>query len=163
MGKVIVRGFDAISKKIGEVGPELHRQLKGALQESLEDGRDEMRRRIESGGTGKTWVANWDRWANAHPGRRASSPGRVASGRMRDRVTFEMSSDTKYRVRGRVGWTGRLGKDRYFVAQDQGFRHHITGERVQGMMILRDIGNFVDQRFEERAERIARSIADLDF
>lgn len=82
---------------------------------------------------------------------------------MQERVTFEMSSDTKYRVRGRVGWVGRLGKDRYFVAQDQGYRHHITGEMVQGMMILRDIGAFVDDRFEERAERIARSIANLDF
>ena len=163
MGRVIVRGFDSISKKVGKAGPELHRQLKGALQESLEEGRDEMRRRIGEAGTGKTWVANWDRWANAQPGRRASAPGRVASGRMQERVTFEMSSDTKYRVRGRVGWTGRLGKDRYFVAQDQGYRHHITGEMVQGMMILRDIGQFVDDRFEERAERIARDIANLDF
>lgn len=163
MGKVVVRGFDRVSRKIGEVGPELHSQLKYALQESLEEGRDEMRRRIENSGTGKTWVANWDRWANAHPGRRGSAPGRVASGRMRDQVTFEMSSDTKYRVRGRVGWTGRLGKDRYFIAQDQGFRHHITGEMVQGMMILRSIGTFVDERFEERAEHIALRIARLDF
>ncbi len=163
MGRVIFRGFDAISKKVGEAGPELHRQLKGALQESLEEGRDEMRRRIGESGTGNTWVANWDSSVNAHPDRRASMPGRVASGRMQERVTFEMSSDTKYRVRGRVGWVGRLGKDRYFVAQDRGYRHHITGEMVQGMMILRNIGAFVDDRFEERAERIARDIANLDF
>lgn len=163
MGKVVVRGFDRVSKRIGQVGPELHRQLKGALQESLEEGRDEMQRRISNSGTGKTWVANWDSWAHAHAGRRGSYPGRVASGRMRDQVTFEMSSDTKYRIRGRVGWVGRLGEDRYFIAQDQGFRHHITGEMVKGMMILRDIGRFVDERFEERAEDIARSIARLDF
>lgn len=163
MGKVIVRGFDRVSKRIGQVGPELHRQLKGALQESLEDGRDEMRRQIETRGTGKTWVANWDSWAHATPGRRGSMPGRVASGNMRDMATFEMSGDTKYRIRGRVGWLGRLGKNKYFIAQDQGFTHHITGQQVQGMMILRNINNYVDDRFEERAEGIARKIANLDF
>ena len=163
MGRVVVRGFDSISRRIGQVGPALHSELKSALQESLEEGRDEFRQRIANSGTGKTWAGNWGRWSHGHPGRTGSSPGRVASGRMLDRVTFEMSSDTKYRIRGRIGWLGRLGDDRYFVAQDQGFVHNITGQKVAGMMILRDINNFVDDRFEEKAERVAKRIANLDF
>lgn len=163
MGKVVKRGFERISKKVGDAGPALRRELGGALQESLEEGRDEMQRRIENAGTGKTWVANWDKWRNAQPGRRGSSPGRVASGNMRDSATYEMTSDSKYRVRGRVGWLGRLGKNVYFIAQDEGFKHHITGEQIKGMMILRDIGGFVDDEFERRAETIARRIANFDF
>lgn len=167
MGKVKVvhpPAFRRISKLSGGIGGELQRQLKSALQESLEEGRDEMRRLIETRGTGKTWVANWDSWANATPGRRASAPGRVGSGRMRDEATFAMSPDTKNRIVGRVGWVGRIGADRkYFMAQEQGFRHNITGQQIAGMMILRQVADFVDDRFAERAEAIALKLARFDF
>jgi hypothetical protein len=163
MGRITKRGFENISAKVGNAGGALRDELRAALQESLEEGRDEMQRRIQISGTGKTWVANWDDWKNATAGRRGSTPGRVAKGHMRDSVTYSMSGDTKYRVRGRVGWTGRLGDDRYFIAQDQGFKHAITGQKVKGMLILRDIGKFVDDRFERRARVVAQRIARLDF
>lgn len=163
MAKPVIRGFANISKRVGEAPAVLQLRLKAALQESLEEGRDEMRRLIEARGSRSPWVANWDGWKNAHPGRRGSEPGRVASGKMRDMATFTMSSDTKYRVRGRVGWVGRLGKNRYFTAQDQGFTHHITGQQIEGMMVLRDAARKVDEEFEKRAEKIARDVANFDF
>lgn len=161
-----VYGFTRVSRRVGEAGGVLHTRLREAMQESLEEARDEMRDRIAGDTGGKPqWVAKWKNppWGNAHNGRTGSVGGRIASGNMIDKVTFEMSADTKYRVRGRVGWLGRLGKDRYVIAQDQGFKHAITGEQVKGMMILRSIGEFADNAFERRAEVIARDVAQFNF
>ncbi len=162
MGRLIVRGFTSTSKKIGEASDVLQKKLDSAMRESLKEGQAYGRSRIDTAGTGKTWSGDWGSMKNSHPGRQSSTPGRVASGKMREKFSFE-SSVSAGKVNGRIGWLGRLGEDRYFIAQEEGFRHSITGERVEGMKIMRDVGQFVDAQFESKAEKIAKDIANLDF
>ncbi len=157
------KNFDLISKKVDGLEGATRQKMKAALQESLEDGRDRLRELIAERGTGRTWYGDWGSMPHGTPGRTASSPGRSATGRMMDAATFTMSNDTKNRVRGRLGWLGRLGDLKYAPMQDQGFEHWITGEQIEGMMAMRDAARYTDEQFERRAEKVARELANFDF
>lgn len=157
------KNFVTMGRKVGALESTSRTMMRGAIQESLEDGVKEARKLIASRGTGRTWYGDWGSWPNGQPGRTGSRPGRVASGRMLDALTFEMRPDTSGRVRGRFGWVGRLGDLKYAPMQDQGFKHWITGENIKGMLALRDAGLFADEMLNIRSERIAKRLADLDF
>lgn len=157
------KNFDLISKRIDGLEGATRNKMRVALQESLEDGRDKLRELIDQRGTGRTWYGGWGSMPHGTPGRTGSSPGRNATGKMRDSATFEMSADSKYRVRGRFGWLGRLGDSKYMPMQDQGFTHWLTGEHIEGMMAIRDARQYADEQFERRAEKVARELANFDF
>ena len=157
------RGFERLSKVAKGLEPATRNKVRVAMQESLEEGRDELRRLIDERGTGRTWYGDWGSMPHGTPGRTASKPGRNASGNMRELASFEISADTKNRVRGRFGWLGRLGSNSYVIAQDQGFRHWITGEQIQGMRAVRDAAIHADQEFERRAEKIAIDLANFRY
>ena len=157
------RNFERISKRIDGLEGAARTKMRVAMQDSLEDGRDRLRELISERGTGRSWYGDWGSMPHGTPGRTGSSPGRSATGRMIDAATYEISSDTKHRVRGRFGWLGRLGDAKYMPMQDQGFKHWITGEQIAGMMAMRDAARYADEKFEGRAEKVARELADFDF
>ena len=109
------------------------------LDDARQRGAEYVRDMIRTRGSRDPWVANWDNWPNAHPGRRGSAPGRVASGKMLDAVDSwispgSTSADGKTRMA--FGFT-RL-REKYFLAQEGGFEHHITGQSVGGMHAIAD-------------------------
>lgn len=160
---VKISGFTRLSKSAEGLEGAARRKMRVAMQDSLEDGRDELRDLIEQRGTQRQWAGDWGSMPHGKRGRTASAPGRDAFGRMKDAATYEISADTKHRVRGRFGWLGRLGDGKYMPMQDSGFRHWITGEEIEGMHALRDAREYADKRFERRAEVIAKELADFDF
>lgn len=124
-------------------------RIEGEVEESTEKGRQVMREAIETRGTGKTWKTPWF-------GRSGSFPGRVDQGDMLKDVKGEVTQRTKRAVTGMVGWDEN--SPLYYRLQDNGFRHVLTGEDVEGMMALRDASEVAKRALISGVEDIARSI-----
>lgn len=115
-----------------------------AMGDVVSYGADRMVEMIETRGTGKVWAADWSNWPNGTAGRDGSYPGRVASGQMRSDVSENVAIDGN-RISGSFGWLS--GTQTYYLAQELGFRHHITGGYVDGMHALRDSARETDEMF----------------
>lgn len=100
-----------------------------AIITATKTGGDEMRRIIETSGTG--WVGRWFS---------ATAAGRVDTGRMLGDV-----SEKRTKRSGSWGWGLNGGKpDMYYIYQEKGFRHYITGKNVKPMHAL--LGSFIKAR-----------------
>lgn len=119
------------------------------LSDAAERGAEYVRYLITTRGTGKQWSGDWSRWPNGVAGRTSSSPGRDATGEMLDAVDSWVSSggdsaDAKTRMA--FGFT--RARQKYFLAQEGGFRHNITGETVEGMHAVADAAETIRQELE---------------
>lgn len=124
-------------------------RIEAAVDDAAETGKQVMREAIETRGTGKTWKSPWF-------GRTGSYPGRVDQGDMLKDVIGRVTARTSTYVRGLVGWT--KGSPLYYRLQNEGFRHVLTGESVEGMMALRDAGDAARRSLISNMEDIARSL-----
>lgn len=129
-----------------------------ALEEAVEYGEELMVDFIETRGafkqTKRVWTST-DRY-----GRRKSSPGRVASGRMVTSVKNRVKS-VKGLAIGRFGWLD--DKQNYFALQEQGFTHvGITREgddgKVPGMFALRDASDLAFKKLVDSLRGKIRAI-----
>jgi hypothetical protein len=111
-----------------------------------------MQQMIRTRGTGRSWSGDFGSLAHGHPGRTASSPGRVASGHMVDSVAWRAEMEGGKLV-GEFGWL--TNRDPYFLFQEEGFRHNVTGEKIAGMMALEDAGI---QGREEFLRRLSQAL-----
>lgn len=129
------------------------------LAQASKRGAEYVRYLITTRGTGRQWVGDWSGWPNGIAGRTSSSPGRVADGDMLDAVDSWVSSggasaDAKTRMA--FGFT-RARQD-YFLAQEGGFRHNITGETIEGMHAISDTAEQIKQEIEaELPSRLKRA------
>lgn len=109
------------------------------MEQLVSDAADLMRRLIMTRGTGKVWSRP------GPSGRTGSFPGRVDSGDMYSAVAHAVSGDGR---RGEFGWLDN--QEPYFLYQEDGFRHWISGEHIPAMFALQDAGAAAQQVFLQR-------------
>lgn len=124
-----------------------------AMNDVVSYGSERMRELIETRGTGKRWSGDWSRWPHGVSGRDGSYPGRVATSKMRDDVIDNVAIDGT-RVSGSFGWLN--GTETYYLAQELGFRHHITKSSVEGMYALRDAAREADELFYDEIDNAVK-------
>jgi len=146
-GGFTVTGLDALERRFNP--KTTMDRVEAAMADATDKGRDAMREAVETRGTGKTWKHPWR-------GRSGSIPGRVDSGDMLDGVKGEVTERTRHSVTGVVGWDD--DSEAYMAFQDQGFRHVLTGEYVEGMMALRDGSELAKTSLIADLEQIVRDI-----
>jgi len=132
---VSVKGFDSFRKKIKE--SYTTKELRFAMEETVEFTENVMRDTVENSGTDKTWSRSWN-------GRTSSGRGRVDTGKMRNSIDSQVEVRGNGDVVGRVGWI--KGTPEYTKFQEYGFRHWITGQSIAGMFATRD---GAEQGFDE--------------
>lgn len=142
-----VTGLDAFERRFNPKST--MDRVEAAMDSATESGREAMREAVETRGTGNTWSHPWG-------DRTGSFPGRVDTGHMLDEVQGEVTERTKHSVTGMVGWKG--DSEAYIAFQDQGFRHVLTGQYVEGMRALRDGSEVAKTALLSDLEEIARSI-----
>lgn len=121
-------------------------EIEDALEESLNEGADEMRGMIESRGTG-------NQWSRPGPsGRTGSYPGRVDSGNMLNDVESQISDRGDNYVEGWLGW--KDNSPLYYRLQENGFNHRLAGRDIPGMMALRDAAEETEKILEDKLRRI---------
>jgi hypothetical protein len=122
------------------------------MEEAVAAGEDAMYDRIDtSGNPGKTWpTPTPGHWENS--GKKTQpTADRVDTGLMRKSVSSRVFVSAKNSVTGEVGWTE--GSEEYFMHQEYGFKHAITGEVIEGMMALRAARETTQDVFRDRVER----------
>lgn len=140
---VQLSGFDELSRRLNP--QRLMDQIEKATEESLAEGKSDMRHSIETRGTGKTWQRAWN-------GRTGSYPGRVASGDMLNAVEGKITARRPEMIEGILGWAD--GSPDYFRYQNIGFRHVMAQTDVAGMRALRDASDLLRADLIERLGRI---------
>lgn len=139
-GKDVVRWFRQKMERI-EAGNA------DAIENSVEYGATVMKGLIETRGTGRQWTRpdSFGRWS--------SSPGRVASGTMRDSVASSFNKTAKGNAVGRFGWL--KNREDYFRYQEGGFEHP-SGITVEGMYAMTDAYEEMRQKLEAEIGRNLR-------
>lgn len=122
----------------------------GAL---VQDAAELMQEMIAVRGTGRQWSGDFGSLAHGYPGRTSSTPGRIASGHMVDSVSWRVEMEGGKLV-GEFGWL--TNRDPYFLYQEDGFRHNITGEKIAGMFALEDAGIQAREEFLWRLSQAIR-------
>lgn len=118
--------------------------MTSAMHAAMEMAEREGVRRINTSGTGRTW---------AYPspnGRAGSYGGRVDTGEMRDQFGSNVEEGAGS-VEGKFGWLE--GTPFYFLFQEYGFRHWITGELIEGMQALREADEEAWPFFVQEADK----------
>lgn len=126
-------------------------ESKEALRQAAEDGAAIMRDMIESRETGRDWGTDFPGFRNSTPGRFGSHDGRVASGKMRDGVTSSYTESGKGNAVARFGWLD--GVEDYYMYQEGGFRHYVTGAWIEGMYAMQDSRDWVIGELKARFKR----------
>lgn len=127
----------------------LNEGLEAEAEEVAEFGQNLVRGAIETRGTGRVWKRTYRKNGVS---RRASIPGRVWTGRMRDSVKNKVSAPGTEIVAS-YGWIDNY--EDYFGYQETGFDHP-AGVEVPGMFAMADSVEPVRKRVIEGLRRIAR-------
>lgn len=114
-----------------------------AMQDWADGGMSLMKIHIATRGTG--WVG---RGARAYPG------GRVDTGQMIDDVNATMVKDDGTTKSVSFGWTDN--SDGYYLAQEYGFTHYLSGKRIEGMNAMADAKDEQDAKFRSTVRDIIR-------
>ena len=120
-----------------------------------DEGVKRTKQKIETGGTGNSWDPSWDSMPNATSGRHASSPGRVASGEMRDDISGSVSR-TGSSIVSSFGWIDKYQD--YYGAQEGGFHNLKANKKVKAMNALSDTEFEIIREVEKRLDVKLRGI-----
>lgn len=125
--------------------------MKDRLETIVEDTIDEsaviMKDIIMSTGTDKMWKSPW-RGRNSGMVRYGSTTARFDAGLMVKAVKARMKERTSTSARGEFGWLD--SQEDYYVYQDKGFTHWITGDKIPAMNALRDAATYARTTIEKR-------------
>jgi hypothetical protein len=112
-----------------------------AVNEAVTDGAVVMRETIMSTGT-KRYPGTRDAWKSAWRGKNSgelrygTGDARFETGKMVNAVKSAMLESSNTKASGVFGWLNT--QEEYFIYQDKGFRHWITGDKIPAMNALRD-------------------------
>jgi len=120
-----------------------------------DEGVKRTKQKIETRGTGNSWAASWDSMPNATPGRHSSSPGRDATGQMKNDVTGQVVN-TGRSIETSFGWIDNY--ENYYGAQENGFNNMQANKKVEGMYALSDTAFEIINEAEKRLDVILRAL-----
>ena len=106
-----------------------------AVEETITEAAREMRTFIKTRGTDRQWSGYYI--GRSGIPRNRSGKGRIDSGNMLNSVGSQYVVDTRNVKTGEFGWLSG-DPENYFLKQEQGFRHYLTGEFIKPMEALRD-------------------------
>ena len=118
-----------------------------ALEEAGSKGEEMMKYLIMTRGTGRLWSHPW-----GPNNREGSFPGRVDTGKMLDAVghrVLKLGGKSQLRM----GWTSGTRED-YFLAQNVGFTHNLTGQTIEGMYALDDATDYMYEELRRRLKAL---------
>jgi hypothetical protein len=126
-------------------------RLNTIVEETIEDAALVMKDTIMTTGTNKVWKSPW-KGRNSGYLRYGSDEARYDAGWMKKAVKAGMRERGPKVFRGEFGWLYQ--QEDYYVYQDKGFRHYITGEQIPAMNALRDAATFARVTIEKRLRDI---------
>jgi hypothetical protein len=82
---------------------------------------------------------------------------RIDTEQMKSQVSYEDAKGSRWRVSGKFGW-GLQGTifDPYYIFQEQGFRHYLSGKNVPPMHALLRAFMVERERFYERVRKAVK-------
>lgn len=143
-------GFKRLEERFTDA--ELLPVVEVAMEEAVEAGLDAAFNKVDtSGNAGGTWPNPTPSFWRNSGNKVAPTADRVDTGAMRQALGSQVFISGKGTVRGEVGWI--KGSQPYFLFQEYGFDHNITGARIEGMMALRAAKEATEFIFRDRVER----------
>lgn len=112
-----------------------------AVNEAINDGAVVMRETIMTTGTKRypgtedAWKSGW-RGRNSGEMRYGTGDARFETGKMVNAVDAKMLEVSSRKSKGVFGWLNT--QEDYFIFQEKGFTHWITGDKIPAMNSLRD-------------------------
>lgn len=128
----------------------LNDSMEKMIEELVDEGQQHVYETIETSGTGKTWKRTYYR--KGVP-RRGSLRGRVWTGEMRGDVEQDVMRNDEM-IKGSFGWLRHV--EDYYLLQEGGFDHPVTGEHIPGMFAMADAADWAGQEFKRRARGVIR-------
>jgi len=126
--------------------------VKNIVDTAVTEGASVMREIISNQGTNKDWGSSWPSRAQ---GRKSSSGiGRIDTGEMLKSVDSKIVQSGKGRTVGEFGWLNN--QEEYFIYQDKGFRHWISGESIPAMNALRNAYTYAVYIVEAEIKKVFR-------
>lgn len=128
-----------------------------AVDEAINDGAVAMRETIMTSGTkrypntDRAWKSAW-RGKNSGELRYGTGDSRFETGQMVNAVKSRMLESSNTKASGVFGWLDT--QEKYFLYQDKGFRHWITGENIPAMNALRDAYTHAISVVEKRLKEV---------
>jgi len=111
------------------------------VDEAVTDGALVMRETILTTGTRRfpggqnAWKSAW-RGRNSGELRYGTGEARFETGKMLNAVKSSMLESSNVKAKGEFGWLDT--QEEYFIHQDKGFEHWITGDKIPAMNALRE-------------------------
>lgn len=106
-----------------------------AVEETIVESAKQMKTMIRTRGTNRQWSGYYI--GRSGVPRNHSGRGRVDSGNMVDSVRSQYVLDRPNIKTGEFGWIDGDPED-YFLKQEKGFTHQLTGQFIEPMNALRD-------------------------
>lgn len=129
------------------------------------NGEAEAKKFVSIAGTQKNWSGDFPDLRTGGPRRSKPSRGRVATGKMRDALTYRLNAEGRGLSTIKVGWL-TVYED-YFGYQDGGFTSGGYRERVQdpvsaveGMKLMAHMRFYMRDQNSQAADRAVKRIAD---
>jgi hypothetical protein len=126
-----------------------------AVDETVVDAADVMRRLIRTRGTNKPWAGYYI--GRSGIPRNRSGVGRIDSGLMLASVDARSILDTRSNFTGEFGWLGGDVYD-YFLKQEEGFMVGLTNIAVEPMNALRDSFTYATTTVVDKVKKGLSSI-----
>jgi hypothetical protein len=120
------------------------------VDEAVTDGAVVMREIIMSTGTNKDWGSSWP--SRAFGRKSSSTEARYDTGEMLNSVKSAMLEVSPRKSSGVFGWLNN--QQDYFIYQDKGFTHWISGDKIPAMNALREGYSHAISIVEKRLKEI---------
>ena len=135
------------------------------LTEAGKNGEAEAKKFVSIAGTQKNWSGSFPDLNNGGGRRSGPNRGRVATGRMKNALTYRLNAQGRGLATIRVGWLNNYQD--YFGYQDQGFTSGGYRERVQdpvsaveGMKLMAHMRFYMRDQHDKAVDRAVKRIAD---
>jgi hypothetical protein len=149
MAMKIGPGFKRLEERFTDA--ELLPAVESAMEEAMNAGKQRILEVIDTSGTSGPWPDPFPKiWRNS--GNKTQPDGsRNDTGKMRDNIDSRVLISGRGTVRGELGWL--KGTEEYFLAQEYGFYHNMTGNWITGMFAFREGKEVAADVFYDRVGR----------
>lgn len=126
-----------------------------AVEETIVEAAREMKTMIKTRGTNRPWSGYYI--GRSGIPRNHSGVGRVDSGNMLNSVQSQYILDVPNIKTGEFGWIGG-DPENYFLKQEEGFQHQLTGQFIEPMNALRDSFTYATTTVVNKIEKGLKAI-----
>jgi len=133
MGVTMTRTFENLGTGLRKQFSELTTRLTHDMEKAIQVGAESVQHVVDTSGTTKSGKA-----------------GRIIKGDMRKEVDSRITQASSTMVEGEYGWLEQ--SPFYWLYQEYGFKHWISGETIKGMFALRQSSDIAWAEFNRLAD-----------